>query len=47
MYCMIPVMDGYETTRRLRAWERQAGLEPTPVIALTASAIDGDREKCL
>jgi len=46
MDCMMPVMDGYETTRRIRD-----GLIPqavrTPIVALTANAIDGERERCL
>lgn len=43
----MPVMDGLTATRTLRAWEKANGLQPTPIIALTASALKGDRETCL
>ncbi len=40
-------MDGYETTKRLRAIERDAGRSRIPVIAMTAFVMAGDKEKCL
>jgi CheY-like chemotaxis protein len=43
----MPVMDGLTATRKIRAWELVNGRQPTPIIALTASALKGDREMCL
>jgi len=43
----MPVMDGLTATRAIRAWERANQRPPTPIIALTAAALKGDREKCL
>jgi PAS domain S-box-containing protein len=43
----MPVMDGLTATRKIRAWEKAKGRPPTPIIALTASALKGDREMCL
>ncbi|MGK2926461.1 MAG: ATP-binding protein, partial [Lysobacterales bacterium] len=43
----MPVMDGLTATRAIRAWELANQHPPTPIIALTASALKGDQEKCL
>ncbi len=41
----MPVMDGLAATRAIRAWEQANHRSPTPIIALTASALKGDQEK--
>jgi len=43
----MPVMDGLTATRAIREWERANQRPPTPIIALTAAALKGDREKCM
>ena len=47
MDCQMPEMDGFEATRRIRDHERVTGRKRMPIVALTASAIRGDRERCL
>ncbi|MGH2811046.1 MAG: ATP-binding protein, partial [Actinomycetota bacterium] len=45
MDCRMPVMDGYEASRRIRRIEGTA--RHTPIIALTASAMESDRQNCI
>ena len=47
MDCHMPVMDGYEASLALREVERLCGARPVPIVALTANALEGARERCL
>ena len=43
----MPGLDGYEATRRLRRLEAAYGWSPTPIVALTANALDESRRSCM
>jgi CheY-like chemotaxis protein/HPt (histidine-containing phosphotransfer) domain-containing protein len=45
MDCQMPIIDGFETTKIIRQNEKTTG-EHIPIVALTASAMDGDKEIC-
>ena len=47
MDCQMPELDGYEATRIIRADERETGRPRTPIVALTANALEGDEARCL
>ena len=47
MDCQMPVMDGFEATIRIRELEKENGKPRLPIVAVTANAIVGDRERCL
>ena len=47
MDCQMHGMDGFETTSRWRELELAQGLTRLPIVALTASAVNGDRDRCL
>jgi len=47
MDCQMPVMDGYECTRQIRNGHHNIFNHAIPIIAMTANAMKGDREKCL
>ncbi|MEI6722406.1 MAG: response regulator, partial [Betaproteobacteria bacterium] len=47
MDCHMPGLDGYEATARIRAIEASRGWARVPVIAVTASVIENERERCL
>lgn len=47
MDCQMPEMDGFAATAAIRIREKDLGLPRVPIVALTAHAIAGDRERCL
>ena len=46
MDCLMPVLDGYETTRVWRETEQAKG-EHVPIVAMTASVVDGEQQRCM
>ncbi len=46
MDCQMPVMDGFEAARQIRAQEMQLGIAPVPIVALTANVFPAERHRC-
>ncbi|MBF0192452.1 MAG: PAS domain S-box protein [Magnetococcales bacterium] len=46
MDCEMPILDGFETTRKLRQWELEVGHARTPIVALTAHVLQESRQQC-
>jgi len=44
---MMPIMDGLEATRKIRAMEEDEMRHPTPVIAMTGNVMEGEKDKCI
>ena len=47
MDCQMPVLDGFEASQRIASLISEGAVQPVPVVALTANALKGDRERCL
>jgi len=47
MDCQMPEMDGFTATKKIREAEHKSKRDPIPIIALTANAMQGDRERCI
>jgi len=47
MDCQMPVLDGFDASRGIRAREQACSLPRIPIVAMTANAMEGDRERCL
>jgi signal transduction histidine kinase/ActR/RegA family two-component response regulator len=46
MDCQMPILDGFEATKRIREWEREGERSHLPIVALTAGAFEEDRQRC-
>jgi CheY-like chemotaxis protein len=47
MDCQMPRLDGYSATEEVRKWEKSVQRAAVPIVALTAQAMTGDRERCV
>lgn len=47
MDCQMPKMDGYEATSQIREYQKRTGTKHTPMVALTANAMEEDEQRCL
>lgn len=47
MDIQMPIMDGFEATAAIRSFEQQQGRQPVPIVAMTAYALQGDKDRCL
>ncbi|MFH2057730.1 MAG: response regulator [Pseudomonadota bacterium] len=46
MDCQMPIMDGFEATRKIREYEQESKTDHVPIVAMTGNAFESDRKKC-